>query len=124
MDRQKEQSIESLEISKDKQYVKCQRCGNSYRIAEKGLATSVSGRITRLKNRLSCAQANGVNTNTDIWKQDKDELEQLLKEEEIKAFSTRLPLYSSYITGYRFYCPACYDNAYRSRNRKRRRLVF
>ena len=49
MDRQKSQAIESLEISKDRQYAKCQRCGNSYRIAEKAIASSVSGRIGRLK---------------------------------------------------------------------------
>ena len=88
MDRQKSQAIESLEISKDRQYVKCQRCGSSYRVAEKAIASSVSGRIGRLKKRLSHAQEKGIDTNKDSWKQEKQELELLLKEEELKSFLT------------------------------------
>ena len=121
MDRDKSEAIEALQISDHS--VKCQRCGNSYRIAEKAIA---SWRIGRLQRRISHAQAHGVDTNnTDSsWKQDKQELEQLLAEEEKKNFLSRLPLYSSSITHYRFFCSICYDNAYRSRRRKKKARIL
>jgi thymidine kinase len=43
----------------------------------------------------------------------KQELADLLKEEDKNEFVTRLPLYSSRMTGYKWICSECWDKAYR-----------
>jgi hypothetical protein len=44
----------------------------------------------------------------------KQELAYILKEEEKNDLVTRLPLYSSRMTGYKWICSECWDKSYRS----------
>lgn len=47
-----------------------------------------------------------------IYKQLKQELAQVQKEEQELDRTRHLPLYSSKAAGYRFYCSSCWDKAY------------
>jgi hypothetical protein len=66
-------------------------------------------RIAVLEKRIRYAERyqnniNNSNNNTDACKQLKQELADLLKEEDEKEILHRLPLYSASITNYRFVC--------------------
>jgi hypothetical protein len=99
-DRQREQAIQSLEISADELFVKCQRCGVAVRMANKGLGLSRSNgdRITILEQRLkrieSLHSKNKIHDNdfNSSIMEIKSELATLLKEEEIRDKLRRLPL--------------------------------
>jgi len=56
----------------------------------------------------------------DIDKSTKDELAQLTKEEQEQDILKKLRLYSSKVTRYRFFCSACYDEAYKRRSGKQK----
>jgi hypothetical protein len=45
-------------------------------------------------------------------KKEKQELAELLEQEKQKDIFRRLPLVSSRVTGYRWFCSSCYDKAY------------
>ena len=47
-----------------------------------------------------------------ICKSERQELAELLKEEQSKEFLRRLPLYSAKITGYKYVCSKCWDQVY------------
>jgi hypothetical protein len=106
--RQRSQAIEALEISGNS--VKCQRCG---------ITVPIVGKLSRPHNyRVVILQQikwmenyyHGVNINN--LKELKQELACLL-EQDAKADRLRsLPLYSCRITGFKFVCSGCYDEAY------------
>jgi hypothetical protein len=129
MDQLRQQAIDSLEISEDDLFVKCQRCGVAVRMAPKGMGIGRSNgdRIILLERQLkrvewihskSRFRMSDMEYN-DTVKEIKEELATLLKAEDTKDKLRRLPLYSSRITGFRYLCSACYDVLYKRRNRKK-----
>lgn len=127
MERERSQAIESLEISNDSNYVKCQSCNKAVPIV--GKLIHRSDRIAVLQRRLNWLEhhqryinhhrgyrgaggGSSNNDNDDNVKQLKQELAEL-QEEDAKADKLRhLPLYSCRITGFRFVSSRCYDKAY------------
>ena len=124
-------ALESLEISittitddddndEKTSYVKCQKCGRRIAMFKK-LPRSyfVSNRITVLEKQIKRDEIrknhyyNNNNDYNDIM-ESKQELADLLKEEEKNDLVTRLPLYSSRMTGYKWICSECWDKSYRS----------
>src|SRR5918911_3177054 len=124
MDKQQQNALESLEISitdyEKTSYVKCQKCGRRIAMFKK-LPRSyfVSNRITVLEKQIKRDEIrknhyyNNNNDYNDIM-ESKQELADLLKEEEKNDLVTRLPLYSSRMTGYKWICSECWDKSYRS----------
>ena len=124
MDKQQQNALESLEISitdyEKTSYVKCQKCGRRIAMFQKSPRSySVSNRITVLEKQIKQDEIrnnhypNNDNEYNDIM-ESKQELADLLKEEEKNDLVTRLPLYSSRMTGYKWICSGCWDKAYRS----------
>jgi hypothetical protein len=134
MDKQREKAIESLEISgrgANKKKVKCQRCGNLQPIVKqndsKRLLPSVnSGRITYLRKRIKWVENHPhyVNSNKSSCEAERQELAELLEEDKKRDILRRIPLYSCKITGYRFVCSKCYDEAYLSEQQKRKEEIL
>ena len=123
MDKQ-QNALESLEISitdyEKTSYVKCQKCGTRIAMFQKSHRSyTVSNRITVLEKQIRQDEIRNshylINNNdyNDIMGS-KQELADLLKEEDKNEFVTRLPLYSSRMTGYKWICSECWDKAYRS----------
>ena len=118
MDKQQQNALESLEISitdyEKTSYVKCQKCGTRIAMFQKlPRSHSVSNRITVLEKRIKQDEIRNSHYYNDIMGS-KQELADLLKEEDKNEFVTRLPLYSSRMTGYKWICSECWDKAYRS----------
>jgi hypothetical protein len=124
-DRAKEEAIAALEISKDGKYAKCQCCGQNIRIVGK-MARPQNDRIATLEKRIRYLEKyprGGNNTAAVEIKHAKEELADLLKEEEKRDKLRSIPLLSSKITGYRLFCHSCWDQAYlldRERRKKER----
>jgi DNA-directed RNA polymerase subunit RPC12/RpoP len=124
MHKQQQNALESLEISitdyEKTSYVKCQKCGRRIAMFQKlPRSHSVSNRITVLEKRIKQDEIRNIhyhinnNDYNDIM-ESKQELADLLKEEDKNEFVTRLPLYSSRMTSYKWICSECWDKAYRS----------
>jgi DNA-directed RNA polymerase subunit RPC12/RpoP len=134
MYKQQQNALDSLEISittitdddddddddEKTSYVKCQKCGRRIAMFQKSPRSySVSNRITVLEKQIKQDEIrnnhypNNDNEYNDIM-ESKQELADLLKEEEKNDLVTRLPLYSSRMTGYKWICSGCWDKAYRS----------
>ena len=123
MDKEQLKAIESLEMSADGSLVKCQgKCGSLYPIIHKSNLTTnnrdrESDRIYELRRRIDYAKKYypGRSSYKIQCKRDEQELKDLLEEEEKKDILHKLPgFYSSKITGYRFYCSKCWEEAYYS----------
>ena len=130
MDKQ-QNALASLEISittitedddddEKASYVKCQKCDRRIAMFQKSPRSySVSNRITVLEKQIKQDEIrnnhyhNNNNDYNDIM-ESKRELADLLKEEEKNDLVTRLPLYSSRMTGYKWICSECWDKSYRS----------
>ena len=134
MDKQQQNALESLEISitdyEKTSYVKCQKCGRRIAMFQKlPRSHSVSNRITVLEKRIKQDEIRNshyrINNNdyNDIMGS-KQELADLLKEEDKNEFVTRLPLYSSRMTGYKWICSECWDKAYRSLHHQSIQIVM
>ena len=127
-DRQKDQAFDALEFSSDGQYqyVKCQCCYNSIRIVGK-LERLKSERIEILKKRRRYAEAYNLKSNNKSSAQEvkklKDELDDLLKQEEKRDRLRHLPLYNSKCTGYRFFCSPCWDKVYALDQKQRKNKI-
>jgi len=87
-----------------------------------------SDRIRILEKRLkwleSCYHRNIGSNKTSIngiIKETKEELSQLQAEEEKRERSRGIPLLSSKITGYRFYCHDCWDKTYQLAQQEERK---
>jgi hypothetical protein len=109
MEQARTKAIESLEMSSDGSLVKCQKCGSLYPVIKKEDAltsSNYSGRITRLQAMIRRSEKY---TRLGSCKK---ELADLLKEEEKMNILRRLPLYSSKISQYKWYCSKCYDEIY------------
>jgi|SRR6188472_2481069 len=111
MDRQRQKAIESLEISDDAKYVKCQKCDKPVAMFAKLQRTSsVFNRIVSLERHIKWAEKNStinkkaINNNVNHLKQEPADL---LKQEEKNDLLRRLPLYSSHMTGYKWICSDC-----------------
>jgi hypothetical protein len=118
MDRQRQQAIESLEISADGCYVKCQRCKTDIRKPPTTTSPPKSARIDSLRYQIQWISQHPnyyhrSNANRDeLIRAVQAELTEL-EEEEAKADKLRdIPLYSSKITGFKFYCGQCFDKLY------------
>ena len=120
IDRQQEESYATLEFSSygENQYVKCQRCGQAKRIVGK-LQRPKNDRIEQIKKRIRHIEEYNLKYNNNKATSDsggikelKQELAQLIKEEEKRDRLRSLPLYSSKNTGYKFFCSPCWDQAY------------
>src|SRR5215212_2798667 len=123
IDKQQQKAIESPEVSTatddgKTSYVKCQECNRLLAMFQK-MPTSyfVSNRITILEKQIKQAEIrnnhyhnNNNNNNSNIMRL-KQELADLLKEEEKNDLITRLPLYSSRMTDYKWICSQCWDQA-------------
>src|SRR5918911_4201133 len=132
MDKQQQNALESLEISitdyEKTSYVKCQKCGRPIAMFQKlPRSHSVSNRITVLEKQIRQDEIRNshyhINNNdyNDIMGS-KQELADLLKEEDKNDLVTRLPLYSSRMTGYKWICSECWDKAYRSLHHQSNKL--
>ncbi|SRR6266487_5568276 len=114
MEKQRQDAIESLEISNG--LVKCQgRCGALYPIIKKSDATTSSNsyRIARLQSMIK--QSEKVKVRGYSCKNERQELADLLKEEEKMNVLRKLPFCSSRLTDYKWYCSNCYDEVEKSR---------
>jgi hypothetical protein len=100
----REKAIEQLEIIGEK--VKCQCCGELKPIITNSafIITCHRNRIQTLKGMIKEIERHG----TDPTKE-KQELAELLEENRKREITKRIPLYSSKLTGYRFYCSKCYE---------------
>jgi ribonuclease D len=108
MDQQRTKATESLEIVNDQ--VKCQNC-NSLQPIQRPLTNSqYSSRIYQLQARIKQIERHHIGGTSA--KKEREELKLLLEEHDKKDILRRIPLYSSSITSYRFYCSECYDKAY------------
>jgi hypothetical protein len=113
MDKQRQKAIDSLQVANG--LVKCQgKCGQLYPIIKKDdpfklSSSNLTGRIARLKAMIKQAEKY---SHFDSCKREKEELKELLEQEAKTDILRRLPLYSSKISGYRFLCSNCYDEAY------------
>jgi DNA-directed RNA polymerase subunit RPC12/RpoP len=125
MDKQQQNALESLEISitdyEKTSYVKCQKCGRRIAMFQKSPRSySVSNRITVLEKQIRHDEIRNShyhinNNNYNDIMESKQELADLLKEEDKNDLVTRLPLYSSRMTGYKWICSECWDKAFISR---------
>ena len=124
MDKQQQNALESLEISitdyEKTSYVKCQKCGRRIAMFQKSPRSySVSNRVTVLEKQIRQDEIRNShyhinNNNYNDIMGSKQELADVLKEEDKNDLVTRLPLYSSRMTGYKWICSECWDKAYRS----------
>ena len=122
---QQTKATESLEISDD--HVRCQGCGSlkplipeDWRLSAPG---NIVGRIRHLRNAITYCEKFHTTGNC---KREKEELAELLKEQEkwLKDPLRRLPLYNTRLTGYRWFCNTCYDKADRaSRSSSRKKTA-
>jgi len=123
IDKQQQNALESLEISitdyEKTSYVKCQKCGRRIAMFQKSPRSySVSNRITVLEKQIRQDEIRNShyhinNNNYNDIMGSKQELADVLKEDK-NDLVTRLPLYSSRMTGYKWICSECWDKAYRS----------
>ncbi|MFL6318596.1 MAG: hypothetical protein ACJ71K_18250 [Nitrososphaeraceae archaeon] len=72
-----------------------------------------SNRIAILEKQIKWAER----YSTENSKQLKEELAELLKEEQEREVLRKLPLYSSRVTGYRWVCSRCWDQVYWSKSK-------
>jgi hypothetical protein len=114
MDKQRQEAIESLQIVNG--MVQCQgKCGQLYPIIKKDdpfklSSSNLTGRIAQLRSIIKQIERHHIgSTNAN---KEKEELKQLEEEDKQREILRRLPLYSSKISGYRFLCSNCYDEAY------------
>lgn len=116
MDKLQQEAIQSIEISgsgESPQSVKCQSCGAFVPIYGK-LQRLHPKRIIALRNQIKCAEQYFFNHHEDkaqLLKQEREELAELIREEQSKELLRRLPLYSAKITGYKYVCSSCWDKA-------------
>src|ERR671932_2557656 len=109
MDKQQQNALESLEISitdyEKTSYVKCQRCGRRIAMFQKSPRShSVSDRITVLEKQIRQDEIRNShyhinNNNYNDTMESKQELADLLKEEDKNDLVTRLTLSTARITG-------------------------
>ena len=109
IERKRKQAIDALEISDG--FVKCQRCRVPQRIVGKLEPTGRYGRISTLQVRLQYLKR--YNAKEQDIKEVKQELDELLKEDSEYEKLRSIPLYSSKITKYRFFCSSCFDKVSR-----------
>ncbi len=119
MEKQRQDAINSLEISADGSLVKCQgKCGSLFPVIKKSTAMTSSNlyKIARLEAMIR--QSEKVKTRGYSYKNERQELADLLKEEEKLNVLRRLPFCSSKITNYKWYCSSCYSEADLSSRKK------
>jgi hypothetical protein len=109
MDKLREDAINSLEISGNS--VKCQQCSAYIPIVGR-LQRPHGDRISVLQKQIKCAEIYHNSTDYNICKNEREELAELLKEENKRDRLRSIPLYSSKISGYRFVCSKCWDQVY------------
>ena len=114
-DRAQEEAYNSLEFVKKNKFVRCQCCHKPIKIVGK-MHRPTNDRIVQIKKRIKSIEEYNVKYNkasSDSGINElKQQLEDLLKEEAKRDRFRCLPLYSSKITGYRFFCSLCWDKAY------------
>jgi hypothetical protein len=103
LDRQRQNAIESLQLSDNGNSVKCQSCGTFIAIVGK-LYRLHPKRIIELKSQIRWTE--------QYFNHHGGDKAELLKEEESKELLRRLPLYSAHMTGYKYICSKCWDKAY------------
>jgi len=127
----KAKNIELLEFDKNKQFVRCQNCGLQYRIfqGQSNLRSSDSKRIKELKRKIQFQKTKAkfikyydkveiVYPSTAEQQEDERELKGLLEEKERTELLTRLPLYATKMTGFKWVCPTCFNEFYLSNKQK------
>jgi hypothetical protein len=116
IEKQRQKAIETLEIDSKQNTVKCQSCQNWWpMIKDDSKLTSARAnavKIKQLQNAITIAEKYHPDGST--CKREKDELKQLIEEEKQKDKLRKLPLYSNKMTGYKFLCGKCFDEAYYS----------
>lgn len=120
MDRQRKQSIESLVISNGK--VECQKCGIAVRIVGK-MSRPHNDRVVTLQKRIGWLETCPY-VNIDSIKALKAELADLLEKDAEFEKLRCLPLYGCRITGWKFVCSSCYENLYRAKGRRKKRVLL
>jgi RNA polymerase-binding transcription factor DksA len=125
-DKKRQEELESLEISADGNFVKCKKCGINLPMRKLDRPYNTSRIIVlehriraceeyqnKIKNNNNNNNSKNKNNNNDsaTCKQLKQELVDLLKIEKERDTIRKLPLYSSRITDWKWYCSKCYDEA-------------
>jgi hypothetical protein len=115
-DRAQEEAYNSLEFVKKNKFVRCQCCHKPIKIVGK-MHRPTNDRIVQIKKRIKSIEEYNLKYNNKATSDSginelKQELAELLKEEEKRDRLRSLPLYSSKITNYRFFCSPCWDKAY------------
>ena len=84
--------------------------------AKSQMTNSSSNRIVTLERQIKWVEKNNSNNNNNNDDDDvnrlKQQLANLLKEEEKNDLLRRLPLYNSRMTGYKWICSECWDQVY------------
>jgi hypothetical protein len=126
IDKQQEEAYAALEFSsyEENQYVKCQCCNNWIKRAGK-MHKPTNDRIEQIRRRIKQIEAYNLKYNKGSSdngiKELKQELAELLKDEEKRDKLRNLPLYSSRSTNYLFYCSICWETAYRIYEQERKK---
>jgi hypothetical protein len=115
MDRQRSEAEEALEIYDH--HVKCQKCSIWVPIIQSNKPSIT--RVERLNSRIKFIEEHPHYCFYSTKKEREDGLNKLkaerleLLEGDAKADRSRLPLYSSPITRYKYVCSSCWDRASR-----------
>ena len=91
--------------------VRCQKCSQDVLIVGKMEMTGSNDRIATLEVRLNWLKTH--NGKEQDIKEVKQELDELLQDDAEYDILRSIPLYSSKITKYRFFCSSCFDKVSR-----------
>ena len=113
MEEAEEKAIRELKLSSDKRKAQCQSCGIWLLRIRDVSPERDSTEIRRLKRTIKHLEEYAASTCTRVnCKAEKEQLDQLLKEQERLRFLRSLPLKGNACTGYRLYCSTCWNQAY------------
>jgi hypothetical protein len=119
IDQQRQKAIEHLEIIDG--HVRCQSCGTLFRMNDNSSKT-ICKRIYQLQAMIKQIETHDLSGTSA--KKEKQELADLLEENRKRDLVRRLPLYSSKITGYSWFCSKCYDECdQREREERKKQLL-
>lgn len=127
LENQRQKAVDELEIIDDK-YVKCQECGELKPIITDSalMIRCHTSRISQLKSMIKQIEKYNIPSRgypNHIARKEREELKELLEEEKKREITKRIPLYSSKLTGYRWYCSKCYEQEEQKQREKRNQVV-
>jgi hypothetical protein len=122
MDKKRSQAVEALEISDDR--VKCQCCDKQISLLPRNTEKPKSSRVESLTYQIHWLKHSTRYSRSDtsrdaLIRVAETELNELLEEDNKADKLRRLPLYSTRLTNFKFYCGKCFENAYAKQAKKR-----